>query len=227
LESLNTSEPCAFLSDRRESNVVCEVFQTVQPPGESQVFQEAVLIAVPNAAVLSWERVLELRRHPYLEQFRRKITELNKSLHINDTTAIREAVQQVELHDLRALARLVEPSQKTTILKSIVSNIPLPIPVNPVSIGIGLKEIRDTYEKRQKFGNHARKSNHFLSLKKHCTQDWQSSFVGFNYVAVSTGGCLDRAVRVEYTNNRCPIFRPLSHCFRPLDRSCIIALIAA
>jgi hypothetical protein len=38
------------------------------------------------------------------------------------------------------------------ILKSIASNIPLPIPINPVSIGIAVKELKEAYDRKERFG---------------------------------------------------------------------------
>ncbi|MEE8074755.1 MAG: hypothetical protein V3T60_03925 [Candidatus Binatia bacterium] len=150
--ALHAAEQCAFLADSRESTVIEEVFQTTQPPSDTQVFQEIVTTSMPDFTILTWQRVLELRRHPFLQSFRRKISELGSSVRNNNEGTIKKTIGELELHDLRELARLVEPSPRTTILKSIGSNIPLPIPVNPVSIGIGIQEIKDTYERRQRFG---------------------------------------------------------------------------
>ena len=131
-------------------HLACDCIKTTT--SDTQVFQEIVTTSMPDFTILTWQRVLELRRHPFLQSFRRKISELGSSVRNNNEGTIKKTIGELELHDLRELARLVEPSPRTTILKSIGSNIPLPIPVNPVSIGIGIQEIKDTYERRQRFG---------------------------------------------------------------------------
>src|SRR5262249_4326742 len=100
----------------------------------------------------SWERVLELRNHQFLESFRSKLVELQNRCRESDRTAAAEIVQDMELNDLRTLARMVRPSVKTTLIKFIVSNVPLPLPVNPVSVGMGIKDLATERVRAAQFG---------------------------------------------------------------------------
>lgn len=150
--ALNAQQACTFLANRRESSVVQQVFQKTQPPEATRVFRQVLESRIPDMRALPWERILDLRSHAFLEHFRRKITELVTALRSDVEHTIVESVREIELHDLSKLVRLVEPSPRKTILKFIASNFPLPIPVNPASVGIGLKEIKEAYERKEQFG---------------------------------------------------------------------------
>jgi hypothetical protein len=131
---------------------VQQIFQEAQPPEAVELFRHIAESRVPDLSLLTWERVLELRHHAFLENFRQKVTELSISFRSNNEGAISEGIRELELQELRELARLVQPAPRTMILKSIASNIPLPIPINPVSIGIAVKELKEAYDRKERFG---------------------------------------------------------------------------
>jgi hypothetical protein len=150
--TLHAAEPCTYLAEPRESWVVQQIFQEAQPPEAVELFRHIAESRVPDLSLLTWERVLELRHHAFLENFRQKVTELSISFRSNNEGAISEGIRELELQELRELARLVQPAPRTMILKSIASNIPLPIPINPVSIGIAVKELKEAYDRKERFG---------------------------------------------------------------------------
>jgi hypothetical protein len=95
---------------------------------------------------------LELRHHDCLTAFRSKLGELQSRVRASDEKSATELVEELERNDLVEIAKLARPSPTTAIWKAIGSNVPLPIPVNPLSIGLGLADILDAYNRRSRFG---------------------------------------------------------------------------
>jgi hypothetical protein len=52
---------------------------------------------------------------------------------------------------LIARSKLLRSSTRSAWIKGILSNVPLPMPVNPVSIGLSAADIAKAYEDRQRF----------------------------------------------------------------------------
>lgn len=150
--TLHITEPCTYLAEPRESRAVQQIFQEAQSPEPVEIFRHIAENRVPDLSLLTWERVLELRHHAFLENFRQKVKELSISFRSNNEKAINDGIQELELQDLRELARLVKPSPRTMMFKAIASNIPLPIPINPLSIGIAVKELKEVYDRKERFG---------------------------------------------------------------------------
>ncbi len=85
---------------------------------------------IPDLSSLSWERVLELRHHPKLGDFRKKLETLQKQLEGKDDSRAAELLQEIELKDLKEFAVLCRPQPRQAVLRGLASNVPLPIPVN-------------------------------------------------------------------------------------------------
>jgi hypothetical protein len=148
---LNQNDPCTLLAPDCERTVVEKVFGS---SGSSDIdkFSAIASAHIPNMESLSWEHVLELRHHPYLERFREKLSSLEISVrNCNNETACK-VIADLELSELRRLAKSVEPSVKSAAIKAFASNVPLPAPVNPVSVALGIKDIEDNVERQRSFG---------------------------------------------------------------------------
>jgi hypothetical protein len=150
--ALNTQKSYGLVANPEGSKVIQQLFATPQRSSEFDLFSEVVEQSLPNFDELSWEKVLELRNHQFLESFRSKLVEAQNRYRESDITAAAEIVQEMGLNDLRTLARMVRPSGKMALIKFIASNIPLPIPVNPVSVGLGIKDLATERVRAAQFG---------------------------------------------------------------------------
>ncbi len=150
--ALNGSDSYSFVANDREIEVVREVFGNANPGPHIDLFGDVMSAIVPDVSDLSWGRILELRQNPYLESFRRKMAELQNTVRRDDQTTIREIVQEMERRDLRELARVTRPAAASSLFKAVVSNLPLPIPINPASIGLSVLDAIQAYQRRQRYG---------------------------------------------------------------------------
>jgi hypothetical protein len=148
---LNEGDAYTLLADENEAAVVNRVFESSQTAGV-EAFSAIASARIPNLKSISWERVLELRHHPHLEKFRSKLSSLEVEVRKGDTLTVTEVISEIELSDLRRLALLVEPSLKSSIVKAVVSNIPMPIPMNPISVALGAKDVANAHKIQKSFG---------------------------------------------------------------------------
>ena len=149
---VHSISPCTILPDSRERNVIERLFGLTQPSEDVTLFNEITENEIPGFASYQWEKVVEMRSSQFLENFRKKLSELLYLTQKSDNKSALEILKEIELKDLRELAKSVEPSKQSTIIKSILSNIPLPIPINPISVGIGIKDVRDSFDRKDRFG---------------------------------------------------------------------------
>jgi len=149
---VHSISPCTILPDSREQNVIERLFGLIQPSEDVTLFSEITENEIPDFAAYQWEKVVDLRNSQFLENFRKKLSELLYLVQKSDNKSALEILREIELKDLRELAKSVKPSTKSTIIKSILSNLPLPIPVNPVSVGVGYKDVKDSFDRKDRFG---------------------------------------------------------------------------
>lgn len=150
--SENNTNPCSLLPGRGEQRIVDKVVSMVSTKDLAfDVFSRILDLRVPDLSNMSWKHILELRHHPHLESFRRKVSELANAGWECDEIAVAELLEEIELRELRELARICHPgSMATTVLRIVVSNIPLPL--NPFSVGEGLKDLYDQSRLQSRFG---------------------------------------------------------------------------
>jgi hypothetical protein len=150
---LHSRQPCALLADRGESRVAEGVFAISAPPTEHQLFAELMQSRLPAPGDLAWERIIELRSSRFLNAFRAKLGELDRLIRDGQKAGdIRAIVDELERDDLRELARLVEPNAKSAWAKAVAANLPLPIPLNPVSVALSAIDVKASYDRQQRFG---------------------------------------------------------------------------
>ena len=150
---LHAREACALLADRAESRVVDGVFAISAPPADHTLFADVMQSRLPGPGELSWERVFELRSSHFLDAFRAKLGELDRLVrNSQDGRNVRALVEELERQDLRELARTVKPDIRSAWAKAVISNVPLPIPLNPVSVVQSALDVKATYDRQQRFG---------------------------------------------------------------------------
>ena len=149
--SLNAEGGCTLLAHEREGAVVKQAFAQNDESG-IDLFSEVAAERMPSLDNLSWDRVLELRAHPHLERFRKKLAQVQVSARAGDLKASKEMVADLELRELRQLAQAVEPSPGAAVVRAICSNLPLPVPFNPASIALGIDDVADNVDRTVRYG---------------------------------------------------------------------------
>lgn len=105
-------------------------------------------LLVPDFDNFSWDEVLELREDKYVKAFRIAIYELMKG-----GASLDDALQQKVQADLWELAADMRPKVRQSILAGIGSNLPSPVVVNPIGVGLALRDIRDNRIRENRFGH--------------------------------------------------------------------------
>lgn len=105
-------------------------------------------LLVPDFDSFSWDEVLELREDRHVKSFRKAVYKLMGSGAPLDAT-----LQQGVQNDLWRLAADVRPNVRQSVLAGIGSNLPSPIIVNPIGVGLALKDILDNRERENKYGH--------------------------------------------------------------------------
>lgn len=91
-------------------------------------------VQIPDFGDLSWDQIFDLRKDPLIKYFREKIYSSFDKLNYFDNEI---------LNTLWDVTSYVKPNIKGTIIKSIFSNIPTPTILNPVGVGLAVKETID------------------------------------------------------------------------------------
>lgn len=101
-------------------------------------------LLVPEFDCLSWDEILELREDRRVKSFRQVVYEL-----MGSGVPLDDALQKRIQDDLWGLAADVRPNIRQSVLAGIGSNLPSPILVNPIGVGLALKEIWDARERER------------------------------------------------------------------------------
>lgn len=104
-------------------------------------FLEMTFGALPDLGSLTWSQALELRAHPMHQSFRAKCLEVSELLDAGITTDAARLLTDALQFSLREIVRRVRPNIGTTMLKAVLGNVPLPFPVNPVSVLASAQEV--------------------------------------------------------------------------------------
>ena len=107
---------------------------------------------MPDYGAVSWDRLIDLRHHRYIEAFREKVNEMHNMAKVNDQKSVLEIAQEIKNQDLVEIARITRPNSRTNIVKMFVSNVPLPVPVNPLSLLFGIQEVTSGKKMVDRFG---------------------------------------------------------------------------
>ena len=105
---------------------------------------------IPDISEYSWDEIIEIRHHKYWTQFRKKLTELSES--VQDKKLRQDILEEIVQKDLVEMVQYFRPHVAKNIVKGIVSNIPLPIPINPVSVVCTGHDIVQEIDFNKKYG---------------------------------------------------------------------------
>lgn len=108
----------------------------------AQSVEESHAFTLPCVDDLTWSEILDLRKSPYLKNYRQKLWHYRGEKRFADDY----------LETLEKLAADVRPSIVKSASIGIFSNIPLPIPLNPVGIYDSVRSVKKNKEMLDKYG---------------------------------------------------------------------------
>lgn len=146
---LNAKESCTFLPMDEEQRLLEKVFRNTTNI-EYNNFRDIITAIIPDISEYSWEEIIELRHHNYWEQFRKKLTQLSVSF--EDKKLIQDTLDEIVRKDLIEMAQFFRPHVTKNIVKGVISNIPLPIPINPLSVMCSGYDILKEIDFDKKYG---------------------------------------------------------------------------
>lgn len=146
---LNAKENCTFLPMDYERMVLHKLF-CYNEDSKFGNFSNIISNMIPDVSEYSWDEIIELRQHTYWQQFRNKISDLNSEN--MDKKTLSELFNEIMFKDLAEMAQNMRPQIKKNVIKGIVSNIPLPIPINPVSVICTGKDIVKEIDFNKRYG---------------------------------------------------------------------------
>lgn len=103
--------------------------------------------SVPDFGDLSWDQIFELREDRFIKNFRDKISSIIKE----SPNEISSIIEPKILKGLWDIASYANPNVGETVLNGFLTNLPLPLPVNPYGVYRAVKDVVDT--KRQANNN--------------------------------------------------------------------------
>lgn len=146
---LNAKENCTFLPMDKEEQILKKLFENV-PDSNYNNFNNVITAMIPDISEYSWDEIIEIRHHKYWTQFRKKLTELSES--VQDKKLRQDILEEIVQKDLVEMVQYFRPHVAKNIVKGIVSNIPLPIPINPVSVVCTGHDIVQEIDFNKKYG---------------------------------------------------------------------------
>lgn len=159
VESINTwillhkNSPCVFLPIERESIILQKLFSTAMMQKPFDLFSELFNYEIQNLDSLTWEQVLETKNHDYFKHFRGKMIDIQNELNRGDKNSVFEIVNDIKMMEMEELIIKQKPVSTTkSVLKGIASNVPLPIPINPIAIYTDVKQIIEDRDIMKKYG---------------------------------------------------------------------------
>lgn len=109
--------------------------------GASGLLLESLEMLIPSVENLDWEHVFHLRVHRHVASFRDWL--------INNGNK-KDSAEMIE--GLWAAFSEVVPNVKSSVLKGITSNVPLPIPINPASALFAIQDARNAMRHHKQHG---------------------------------------------------------------------------
>lgn len=146
---LNAKVNCTFLPMDLEQQMLKKVFGNITNV-EYNNFSDIITAIIPNISEYTWDKIIEIRHHSYWTQFRKKLTELSQS--IEDKKLGQDILDEIVRKDLIEMARHFRPQVHKNIIKGVMSNIPLPIPINPLSVVCTGYDIMKEIDFEKKYG---------------------------------------------------------------------------
>lgn len=150
--ALNTQNNCSFLPESREHMILQELFSFANRKKPFDIFSEIFIHKIPDLSSFSWDDVVELRHHTFFSEFRRKMEDLQRILDSGDSRSVQQLVEDISRMDMERAFRSFQPSPIKSLIKTIASNFPLMIPINPISLVLNGRKIKRELDFSRKYG---------------------------------------------------------------------------
>lgn len=145
-------ENCYLLPSKAENVTLTRINKTTGPNDDFYAFSEVIKFKIPNLRSLPWEKIVKYRQNEFLVDFRAVMPEIRREITKGNVGSIKEVLSEMQTRYVREMLPLFKPSLKVAVLKGIVTNIPLPIPVSPFGIYESLKDVKRQRDFKRKFG---------------------------------------------------------------------------
>lgn len=117
----------------RETSVKIEPFKVLE-------------MSIPSLRKVSWKNIIKLKKEGNFELLRKKISEVSVSCK-GDYGNATIALSRCEENTMSEIIERYRPNVKKVAIESTISNIPcIPI-INPAGVYLGLKAVKEEYEK--------------------------------------------------------------------------------
>jgi hypothetical protein len=128
---------CFMLPTHFEHAVLAEVMKPHEPRSAFDLFSEVARYRLPKLRDFSWERIVELRHHRFVSNFRRTLSELQVALRCHCAQEVRSIFDDIEKRHIKELLSLLRPASTAESFGiGIATNFPVPldVPVNPLGV---------------------------------------------------------------------------------------------
>jgi len=142
---------CCFIPLPFEHEVLRYISHTDEILSQFCTFEEVMKFRVPSISQMSLERIWELRQHEFFISFRQKVSEINSMMKAGDQRSAQEILTELENKDSKEMLRLFRPNVRTTMIKAIITNLPIPY-VNPFSFYQAIKDVVREQSVSTKYG---------------------------------------------------------------------------
>jgi hypothetical protein len=143
---------CQLLGHRYEDAALRAAVSSPSWTNTGSPYVEMILGGIPRVGELSWNQIVELRAHPKYEMFRQKCFEVAALLDAGHRDDASRLLTDAINTSLRKVALAVRPAIGITAIKGVLGNIPLPIPVNPLSIWSSAESIHREHKLERAHG---------------------------------------------------------------------------
>lgn len=156
--SLKHNRNCIILPDAWEEITLKKLFNSLEETKGIKAFVDVSFNRFTNLDDLDWRIVLEFRDHPFIANFRRKMAEIQSEIENGLSLTPTELLNELEIKTLNEFfkskfnQKIKSKSKTKYILKTAVTNVPLPIPVNPASLFFAGKEFIEMTKEEKKYG---------------------------------------------------------------------------
>ena len=143
---LNKDDQCCLLADADGEEVLRTAIPRLPSEGEFNTFRRVVAIDVPDLDALSWDHVLELRHHPYFENFRTVLRSLHGNVANIGEQELHSYISEMKLSEMERIVKAERPYIGRAMLKAFVGNLPIPL-LNPFSMASSAMDLLHQHQR--------------------------------------------------------------------------------
>lgn len=143
---------CSFYGILSEYKSFNQIYQKCRGHAKIDALSEISGIRLPSLEVTPWEKIIELRHSPYIDNFRSKIDFVVDQLKSGEEKSANAVLEEIVSKDLRELARKVRPNTRTILLKGVAGMWFPFIPISPVGLATTINDYQKEKKKEEDFG---------------------------------------------------------------------------